>query len=264
MAYAAAVFEKCVNAIRRGELIHRTGDKDKEFHFQNWFKRRLDELGVAYRVGKRNSYPDFMIDLSSEGYELKGLAHPGRWATFDSNSQAPHGRHSGQDIYYVFGRYPRNPESDSYPVIDLVLCHGSFLNTHHDYAHENKSFRGFGSFGDILVRDRKMYVAPTPFAIAEGTVLQRTLILPESEPVPSHLKPVGVLLRRESDRIVAAYSFGLRVNELTTTEIANPNAGLEHRFVAYRLDGDPLAAVQLRDRGQILAEVAEDGGDEAD
>jgi|SRR5829696_8936912 len=28
---------------------------------------------------------------------------------------------------------------------------------------------GFGSYGDILVRDRKMYVAPTPFALAEGT-----------------------------------------------------------------------------------------------
>jgi hypothetical protein len=49
-----------------------------------------------------------------------------------------------------------------YPVLDLMLCHGSFLNADISYEHKNKSFRGFGSYGDILVRDRKMYVAPTP------------------------------------------------------------------------------------------------------
>lgn len=48
-----------------------------------------------------------------------------------------------------------------YPILDLVICHGDFLNADHAYVHENKSFRGFGTYGDILVRDRKMYVTPT-------------------------------------------------------------------------------------------------------
>ncbi len=83
---------------------------------------------------------------------------------------------------------------NSYPVLDLVLCHGSFLNADNTYIHKNKSFRGFGSYGDILVRDRKMYVAPTPFALAEGTAHRRTLIVPESHKVDDDLMDVGVPL----------------------------------------------------------------------
>lgn len=58
--------------------------------------------------------------------------------------------------------YPKSKEN-RYPILDLVICHGNFLNARGDYIHENKSFRGFGSFGsfgDILVRDRKVKGAP--------------------------------------------------------------------------------------------------------
>ena len=44
-------------------------------------------------------------------------------------------------------------------MLDLVVCHGDFLNADHDYVHKNKSVKGFGSYGDIMIRDRKMYVA---------------------------------------------------------------------------------------------------------
>jgi hypothetical protein len=40
--------------------------------------------------------------------------------------------------------------------VDLVLCRGDFLNADHNYVHKNKSIRGFGSYGDIMIRDRKM------------------------------------------------------------------------------------------------------------
>ena len=253
MSHAATLFETCVSAIRRGELIHREGVKDKEFHFQNWFKCRLGEVGVNFEEGGRNSYPDFRMVHTPEGYELKGLAYPGREADYDCNSQVPCGRHNGRDVYYVFGRYPAKPDGNSYPVIDLVLCHGSFLNAAGGYVHENKSFRGFGSYGDILVRDRKMYVAPTPFALTEGTAHQRTLILPANESVSPKLESVGDLLRREADEVVAAYAFDLRTNELTTTKVRNPNGGREHRFAAYRLAGEPRSPVRLRDHGQVLA-----------
>ena len=56
---------------------------------------------------------------TTEGYELKGLAYPGRDVNFDSNSQVPSGHHNGRTIYYVFGRYPKEPDGDTYPVIDL-------------------------------------------------------------------------------------------------------------------------------------------------
>ena len=133
------------------------------------------------------------------------------------------------------------------------MCHGNFLNANNTYIHKNKSFRGFGSYGDILVRDRKMYVAPTPFALAEGTAHRRTLIVPEGHAVDVDMVEVGTLTRREVDKVVVAYSFDLRTNELATTKVANPNAGREHVFKAYRVESDPVDAVTLRARNQILA-----------
>jgi hypothetical protein len=142
---APPLFKICVNAIRRGELIHRDGIKDKEFHFQNWFKRRLSSLGLNFEEGGRNSYPDFRLVESTEGYEIKGLAYPGREADYDSNSQVPCGHHNGREVYYVFGRYPSRPDGNAYPVIDLVLCHGSFLNVADDYVHEINLFVASGA-----------------------------------------------------------------------------------------------------------------------
>lgn len=150
---AVTVFTCCVEAIRRGELIRRESNTDKEFHFQNWFRARLEETGLDYEPGGRNSYPDFRIVAQAEGYELKGLAYPGRDASFDGNSQVPTGHHNGRTVYYVFGRYPKQPDGNTYPVMDFVLCHGDFLNASHDYRHKNKSVKGFGSYGDILIRD---------------------------------------------------------------------------------------------------------------
>lgn len=34
-----------------------------------------------------------------------------------------------------------------------------------------------GSYGDILLRDRKMYVAPTPFGLLSGVERQITLYI---------------------------------------------------------------------------------------
>ncbi len=151
----------------------------KYFHFQNWFQDRLKETDYNFEIGGRNSYPDFRIVEETDGYEVKGLAYPGRDASFDSNSQVPTGFHNGRHIFYVFGRYPKIPDGNKYPVLDFVLCHGDFLNADHNYVHKNKSVKGFGSYGDILIRDRKMYVVPTPFHVADGLAHQQTLILPE-------------------------------------------------------------------------------------
>ena len=141
-------------------------------------------------------------------------------------------------------------------MLDLVLCHGSFLNANNTYIHDNKSFRGFGSYGDILVRDRKMYVAPTPFALAEGTAHRRTLIVPQGHVVDDDLIEVGTLTRQEVDQVVVAYSFDLRTNEIATTHVPNASAGREHVFKAYRVAGDPIDAVTLHARALVLAELA--------
>ena len=246
MSLISSVFAHCVAAIRDSVLIERPILNDKEFHFQNWFKSRLDDLGERYDESGRNTYPDFRIVRYAEGYELKGLAYPGRDADFDCNSRPPCGEHNGRQVFYVFGRYPARPDDDHrYPVLDLVACHGSFLNADSNYQHMNKSFRGFGSFGDILVRDRKMYVAPTPFALVNGTAHHRTLILPEQMPVEDNLFEIATLTRREADQMAVAYRFDLRSNELTTELVPNPGAGRLHIFKAYRLKGDPDSPVSL-------------------
>lgn len=166
---AFEIFSRCSAAINQGVLIQRVSRSDKEFHFQNWFENQLKAGRILFDKSGRNSYPGFTLVEVTEGYETKGLAWPGRESTYDSNSQVPTGYHNGRDIFYVFGRYPKAEDSaKEYPVIDLVLCHEDFLNADHEYSHKNRSFRGLGSYGDIMIRDRKMYVAPTPFAVAEG------------------------------------------------------------------------------------------------
>ena len=251
------VFEQCVEAVNAGELIESVSPRDKEFHFQNWFQGRLDRLDVHYEVGGRNTYPDFSMVECAEGYEVKGLAWPGRERNYDANSQVPTGLHNGRRVFYVFGRYPADlqPYADlgngrlQYPVVDLVICDGDFLNADHDYVHGNRSLKGFGTYGDIMIRDRKMYVAPTPFALADGTTGLTTLIVSEDTVAPGGFREVGQLLRVEAGDLVVAYKFDLRSNELVEERVPNPNAGAEHRFVAYRLLGQSSKPATMSRQG---------------
>ena len=241
------VFIACHEAVRSGILVHRATRQDKEFHFQDWFADRLRTLQIDFDTPGRNAYPDFRLVRTAEGYEVKGLAYPGREATYDSNSQVPTGYHNGREVFYVFGRYPADPEGNDYPVIDLVICHGDFLNADHEYVHENKSIKGFGSYGDIMIRDRKMYVAPTPFILTDGTTGQVTLILPESTQVDgTRLAAVGDLTRTECDNLVVGYTFDLQTNELTPQTVRNPHAGQQHRFIAYRPQNQRGPNVSMR------------------
>ncbi len=240
------VFVRCVEAIRQGLLIERVSSTDKEYHFQNWFKARLEETGLNFEAGGRNSYPDFRMVATTEGYELKGLAYPGRDVNFDSNSQVPSGFHNGRTIYYVFGRYPKKPDGDTYPVIDLVICHGDFMNADHEYTHKNKNVKGFGSYGDIMIRDRKMYVVPTPFHLAEGVAHRQTLIMPRDVEVGGDCFEVGELRRREAAELIVGYSFDLQTNDLLPKKIPNPGAGQEHVFRAWRLKGSDPEPVAVR------------------
>jgi len=247
------VFAQCVQAIHAGELIESVSAKDKEFHFQNWFGNRLQTLALHFESSGRNTYPDFCLVEYPEGYEIKGLAWPGRERDYDSNSQVPTGYHNGRQIFYVFGRYPADLSgyadqgngSKQYPVVDLVVCHGDFLNADHNYVHKNKSVKGFGAYGDIMIRDRKMYVAPTPFALTEGTTGLMTLILPEDFAADSRYQSVGSLVRVEAEKLVVGYNFDLRTNALNAGCVPNPNAGIEHRFVAWRLKGQANKPVSM-------------------
>jgi hypothetical protein len=262
---ANLAFRTCVEAINDGALIVRATSQDKEFHFQNWFASRLEETGLAFERGARNSYPDFRIVSVPDGYELKGLAYPGRDVTFDSNSQPPTGLHNDRNIYYVFGRYPSKPDGDSFPVLDLVICHGDFLNADHEYVHKNRSLKGFGTYGDLMIRDRKMYVVPTPFHLVNGTAHQQTLILDaESDPGKGYFC-VGELTRVEATDLITGYHFDLEANSLSPETRANPNAGTQHLFRSWRLSGSHKEPVSMRPVAKVKEEISEDlVGDDVD
>lgn len=245
MSSVIDVFYACADAIISGKLITRESKRDKEFHFQDWFGRRLDELSINYDVAGRNTYPDYPLVMKPEGYEIKGLAYPGRLADYDANSQMPTGLHNGRRIFYVFGRYPVTDEN-KYAVHDLVICDGDFLNAEHNYVHKNKHVKGFGTYGDIKIRDRKMYVAPTPFGLVDNLERQFTLILPESDKVDDRLQAKGELVRTEAQHLVVGYNFNLQTNEIQSDTIPNPNAGKEHKFLAYRIQGDRSPSVKMK------------------
>lgn len=240
------VFSECVRAMRDCDLVHKEGAHDKEFHFQNWCQERLDRLHLNYDEPGRNRYPDFTLVDYPEGYEIKGLEYPGREADFDANSNVPCGVHNGRTIWYIFGRYPKSNGELEFPLTDLILCHGDFLNADHDYVHKNRHIKGFGTYGDIMIRDRKMYVVPTPFRLASGTSGLATLITPsELTPPDNTFIKVGDVTRIENDSLVAGYTFDLINNTIEPELIPNPSAGLVHHFTAWRLASQPKTPVSL-------------------
>jgi len=202
----------------------------------------------------------------TEGYEVKGLAWPGRERDYDSNSQVPTGQHNGRQIFYVFGRYPADLDDfedlgggrRQYPVVDLVMCHGDFLNADHRYVHKNRNVKGFGTYGDIMIRDRKMYVAPTPFALTEGTTGLQTLIVPADYQAPSRFQKVGELKRVEAKKLVVGYAFDLLTNQLRSETAPNPNAGVARRFTAYRLKSQSAKRVSMVTRTAGIVNATSD------
>jgi hypothetical protein len=100
-----------------------------------------------------------------------------------------------------------------------------------------------------------MYVAPTPFGLTSGTAHHQTLILPADALVDERFEQVGDLVRVESPQIVVGYIFDLRDNSLTPECVANPAAGREHRFLAWRLRGMAGEQVRMRNVAEVVAEV---------
>lgn len=100
-----------------------------------------------------------------------------------------------------------------------------------------------------MIRDRKMYVAPTPFGLASGVAHAQTLILPEGFDVLEGFVNVGRLVRTEAETLIVGYAFDLRTNCLVPSTAPNPSAGRTHVFNAWRLNCAPGEAVELRKLG---------------
>lgn len=242
------VFESCATAVQSEIPTHRPRD-DKEFHFQRWVALRMGEVNISVPEGGRNTYPDFPVEGYGEAYEVKGITAGSREGDFDCNSALPSGEHNGMEVLYVFGRYENERDGgDSPKVLDLVIVHGSLLNAGGDYIADNKSMRVLGSYGDVLLRDRKMYVAYTPYRLLTNILGFTTIVLPKDWPErPSSFQKVGDVKRREADEILVGYEADLRANSLSGRFEPNHSAGKIHEFEAWTFEDDRAAdAVELR------------------
>ena len=114
-----------------------------------------------------------------------------------------------------------------------------------------------------MIRDRKMYVAPTPFGLASGLAHNQTLILPNDFPVSSELKKVGTLIRNEAYRLIIGYTFDLNSNSLIPKTDTNPYSGKEHIFQAFRLKDGPNETVKMIEMVQIMPMIEVDNSDDA-
>lgn len=91
-----------------------------------------------------------------------------------------------------------------------------------------------GSYGDMMIHDRKMYVAPTPYELTSGTGRQVTFIAPGNFTPSRSLKLAGVFTRIESAKLIRGYSFDMVSHVITPALIANPDAGKNYPFTVFR------------------------------
>lgn len=235
------VFISLHKAVEDGYLIKKEHKKDKEFFFQNWIKKHIMEAlkffcDIELVEQGRNTFPDFLIRSVAtkkpiQGYEVKGLAFPGR-SDFDANSKLPRGRvrrrdGTEYDVYYIFGRYPKTDETE-YTLVDLVVFHGNLLNADNWYQHKNLHIKGFGSYGDIMIRDRKMYVPKTPYALLSGIEKKRTLI------VPDHIQLEELLSQPDFDKIPTSIANALKKDLVKIGEVVRTER--KERIIAYKVN----------------------------
>ncbi len=84
-----------------------------------------------------------------------------------------------------------------------------------------------------------------------------TLIVPDRMDADSRFQEVGRLSRFESDTLVVGYCFDLETNELKAQMRPNPNAGKEHKFIAYRLTSQGSRLVTMAGVTQAIDESME-------
>lgn len=266
------VFVGLNDAAEADSLIGKKHARDKEFFFQGWVKKYITKAlnnifpNIEVVEQGRNSFPDFLVrDATTgkpiQGYEVKGLAIPGRSDTFDANSKLPRGCNrlsdgTEYDVYYIFGRYRNTDKSLKVELADLVVFHGDLINADRWYQHKNLHVKGFGSYGDIMIRDRKMYVPKTPYALLSGIENKRTLIVPyrirleallsrqelNGLPAPMfnsfktlvvNLIKVGRIERVEVRNRITAYEVNLENLSIKPLVSLNPSRSRKHTFIVY-------------------------------
>ena len=83
MSLIIKVFRKCYEAIRGGKLIHRESRRDKEYHFQDWFRERLEEVGENFdEPAKQGDVAIFFVS----GHGMNSASGGYYFVAYDTNT----------------------------------------------------------------------------------------------------------------------------------------------------------------------------------
>ena len=234
---APTIFLEAANAMRSGVPMIPRSASDKEYFPQDWFIDRVDAVRFARDQQGRNSYPDFWVTSGNvtEGYEIKSLAfergRPAR-SDYDCNSTVPSGRKGNRDIFLAFFLYTGRGDAPR-PVHSLAIAHADVINCDFETAdeHENPAIHDFGSFGDGFIRNRKMYVFPTPFTIHPPGIGRASLIVPADWNIADpRLVRVAQIGRAISPTRISGYTIHLKRGDAPNV-IREPFAAAAPRLV---------------------------------
>jgi len=211
---AVRIFLEMAEAAERNiPMIPRDADDKVDFP-QDWFRDRLESAGLPYKQQGKNTYPDFWVGdalaeiteiaREPESYEVKSLALVrGRACRkdIDFNSTIPSGQKGGSSAFVLFFLYTGSG-ADLRFVHTISLAHGDFFNCDQVIAaeHRNSSTNNFGSYGDGIIRHRKMYRFPHPIETDPTAFGRVRLTVPTAWGIQDRrLKPIKTI-----ERIVVA------------------------------------------------------------
>jgi hypothetical protein len=216
------IFCTLCQAIRQGQNRMRPRSAtDKEHFAEDWFRARLQTLGIPFQQQGRNRYPDFWVGPAGqeEGYELKALAIKSKNGQetaarkdLDFNSTIPSGQKEGKPVFLVFFLYQKADDGQTRQIHTLSVAHADLLNADPQLAdeHLNFSLEPFGSFGDGRIRNRKMYIFPHPLTLNPGGLGRQRLLVPETWQLnDERLRKVDQLQRTLAPQIITSYTISL-------------------------------------------------------
>ena len=243
---ARRLFRSYASAHAIGVVAVKRSKDDKEYFVQDWVEERAAEARCEVEAQGRNKYPDFWLSLDGTtiGNEVKSLAHHpnGRPARkdLDFNSTAPQSLMQGRDCFLTFVLY-RHDSLDSPlqgTVTTVCLADIAFLNADKNFVPLNLSVKKFGSYGDGIIRNRRMYRFRHPVTVLDEIGLdirgRPTLILPEgslgqAEALADRLLQIGSVERATAPQRLASYLVNVRTGEIEP-RFTEAKQQLLHRF----------------------------------
>jgi len=214
-----------------GDVVATARSKDdKEYFIQDWVAERASAAGLGVVQSGRNAYPDFWLTgRTTFGNEVKSLARkangePAR-ADMDFNSTVPRPTIDGNSCVITFAVYEKSADLER-RVTTVCLTDVALLNADDSLVHRNYSIAGFGSYGDGLVRNRRMYRFTTPVRIGrdfgtqenggrsieimdKATLILREGLLAARDAHAQGLVRIGTITRTWAARRLKAYTVTL-------------------------------------------------------